>query len=239
MKTVARVMFVMTAFVAALPSANAYQPGPPVIRECPGCRKALIQATTMSGNTFGAKVWTDGRMLAPMLPDRPWLVKCPACRVLFWVDEARELGQREWGRQDTQWPDARAVESPEEADYLGYLSATNLTVEKTIYVRRRAWWAANDPAREKTRLQPAYTPAQETNMLALAELLDEQDPDQCIMKAEIFRELGRFDACIRILSRPFDGERYAQVAAFIKSLAERKSAELHEIKEDVKSEHEP
>jgi hypothetical protein len=41
------------------------------------------------------------------------------------------------------------------------------------------------------------------------------------LKAEIARELGEFDECLRLLSQDFD-ERYGYAVAFIKKLAEEK-----------------
>jgi hypothetical protein len=58
-------------------------PGPNVIRQCNHCQKPFTEPTLMSGNTFGATFWTDGKQEAPMLPDMPWLVKCPHLRRIF------------------------------------------------------------------------------------------------------------------------------------------------------------
>jgi hypothetical protein len=52
-------------------------------------------------------------------------------------------------------------------------------------------------------------------------MLDDTEPNQRILKAEIARELGEFDECLLLLSQPFD-ERYAHAVVFIKKLAEEK-----------------
>ena len=52
-------------------------------------------------------------------------------------------------------------------------------------------------------------------------MLDESEPNQRILKAEIARELGEFDECLRLLSHQFD-ERYEHAVGFIKKLAEEK-----------------
>jgi hypothetical protein len=41
------------------------------------------------------------------------------------------------------------------------------------------------------------------------------------LKAEIARELGNFDECLRLLSQDFD-ERYGHAVGFIKNLAQEK-----------------
>ena len=55
----------------------------------------------------------------------------------------------------------------------------------------------------------------------LSEMLDETEPNQRILKAEIARELGDFDKCLGLLSHPFD-EEYAHAVGLIKKLAEEK-----------------
>jgi hypothetical protein len=52
-------------------------------------------------------------------------------------------------------------------------------------------------------------------------MLDEKEPNQRILKAEIARELGNFDECLELLSHQFD-ERYGHAVGFIKKLAEEK-----------------
>ena len=52
-------------------------------------------------------------------------------------------------------------------------------------------------------------------------MLDESEPSQRILKAEIARELGKFDECLRLLSYQFD-KGYDRAVGFIKKLAEEK-----------------
>ena len=210
-------------------NAWAYKPGPDIIRECPKCKTHLEQHSTMSGNTIGARLWTDGKMVAPMLPDRPWLLKCPKCQSVFWIDDAKELGRQYPWDKDKKWPKAVEPVFPTEKDYLNVVQDDKLSDKKELYARRRAWWLANDTVRTNTDATITFSRAQADNLQKLAALLDEQDSDQRIMKAELFRELGQFDACIKLLSFPFKNERRAEVAAFIRQLAEQKVQAVREI----------
>lgn len=65
-------------------------PGETIYRACPACQQLLIECTLLSGNTIGAKFWTDGKMDAPMFPQIPALVRCAHCQSLLWLPEARE-----------------------------------------------------------------------------------------------------------------------------------------------------
>jgi len=220
-------------------TAWAFKPGPEIIRECPKCKVSLLQWTIGSGNTFGARFWTDGKMVAPMLPDRPSLVKCPKCGTLFWVNEAKELGrwylwQEPRDDKDKKWANIVEPSLPSEVDLLNMLSTDKLSKEKELYVRRSAWWIANDAVRMNENATVSFSPAQEENLLALANLLDEKDPNQRIMKAEILRELGKFEECVKLLEPSFDND-YHTVAVLIKELAEQKSRLVRETKKDKKS----
>ena len=215
-------------------AAWAHRSGPDIVRECPECGILLQQATMMSGNTAGARIWTDGKMDAPMLPDRPWLVKCPQCDTLFWIDEARKVGEQNRNLEDRSWPGAIDPDLPSEADFLNVLSDSGLSEDKELYLRRRAWWAANDLIRADesaidSLISIQLEPVRKANLEALANRLDENKPEERIIKAEIYRELKRFDKCITLLSEPFEDEYHAEFAAFIRELAEQKSWRVREI----------
>jgi hypothetical protein len=78
-----KLLFLVLFAMITVGPALGLIPGPDIVRECPKCRVPLLQHTISSGNTFGAQFWTDGLILAPMLPDQPWLVKCPNCGTLL------------------------------------------------------------------------------------------------------------------------------------------------------------
>jgi hypothetical protein len=203
-------------------------PGKTIIRACPGCGGQVLESTLASGNTLGARYWTDGKRDAPMLPEAPWLVRCPACAELFWVDEAEELGGIEpFEGPSEEWADARSAETPTAAEYLAFLERGGLTEDKEAYVRIRAWWLENDARREAAD-QPPISDAQRVNLEALAGMLEEDDPDQLVMKAETLRERGLFDKAAALLEAPLP-DPLAVPAGKIRSLCEARSADVAEI----------
>jgi hypothetical protein len=210
--TVAMIMFIGFVLCSA---AVAYYPVL-MVRECPHCKAHVVQEETVSGNTIGAKHFTDGRTYAPMLPDHPWLAKCPVCGGLFWIDEATVVGYGfEAAKGDKQ------VLAPPEKEIQVFLTGHALPKDKEIYLRMRAWWAANDVWRWLPNPKPAFSKEQVKNLRALSALLDESEPDQRILKAEIARELGCFGECLLFLSFQFD-RSYDHAVGFIKNLAEQK-----------------
>ena len=133
-------------------------PGSTIIRKCSVCAKHLAQHTIRSGNTFGARFWTDGKRDAPMLPDQPWLVKCPHCSTLLWIDEQKQVGEIDprdaRGDAADRFKDARPVSEPTLAEYTTCLSAGLRDKKKERYVRLRTWWAGNDVRRESGHSAP-------------------------------------------------------------------------------------
>ena len=59
-------------------------PGPDIYYKCPYCSNVLYHGGMISGNTFGAKFYSDGKMDAPMLPQFPRITKC-WCNNIVWL----------------------------------------------------------------------------------------------------------------------------------------------------------
>lgn len=125
-------------------------PGPNQIVACPSCGALAKYGTLASGNTFGARIWTDGRRHYPMLPRAPAVVKCSHCNIVHWLSEARKVGRVElWGKElqavPSAWRSAENVQEPDEFQYYEALRAgLARTREQERNLRIFAWWRAND-----------------------------------------------------------------------------------------------
>ena len=171
--------------------------GPNQIVACPHCGVQAFYRPLLSGNTFGAVTWTDGQQHAPMLKMPPHVVKCHACPACFWLAAATEVDAD--GHSST--PELR---EPTAAEYLAALAAGFAkTAEQERLVRILAWWRWNDHARdwpfvnENTPSPPATLVRQ--NLVRLADLLDEDNDNDRLMRAEVLRELGDFAAAKQAL----------------------------------------
>ncbi len=207
---------------------QAYIPGTSIIRKCPGCGRPIEQQTTLSGNTIGARYWSDGKREAPMLPDRPWLVKCPACSILFWIDEAEEWGEKSPYGEPSEWGDLSLPDVPSEQDYYSMLENPIDDRKKERYLRLKAWWAFNDRYRDSVDAEMQLTPEASDNMEHLHDILVEIDPSDRIMKAEIARQLGRFEECIKLLDSEFPDD-YMHAVSVIRNAAQNKETSTKEL----------
>jgi len=218
---------VITLALLLVAEASAFVPGPTVIRECPKCRVPIEQPTMASGNTFVARFWSDGKMVAPMLPDYPWLVKCPKCKHLFWIDEAKKLGdtRKGWKGQGKFKPDE--LKLPTVSDFYNIVSKVK-DKRKLRYIRNRLWHCANDPYRDKAPAgKISFSAPAKANMNALSRLLSEKNPEERLTKAEIAREFGQFDRCIKLLDTQFD-RQCRDMASAIRMLARERYAPVME-----------
>jgi hypothetical protein len=224
-------------------------PGLTLIKKCSKCQKLIEEETIMSGNTCGAVFWTDGEYYADMLPDEPKLVKCPFCKALVWLEELQEVGDKGVNRFESfipsQHPDialdiTRPYKMPNRNDYFRLLKMKIDSDEKETYLRLRAWRAGNDRRRRSEHgplkfrkkngkpLEPLSYP-EIKNMKELVCMLDGQNDEERLLKAELFRELGFFSHCLNCLAKPLD-EEYQASAECIKELAGKKDPWVREMK---------
>jgi len=217
-------------------------PGPDKIIECPNCKGFARVFTLVSGNTFGARRWTDGKMIAPMLPRPPAITKCRDCGHYFWLSDAKKVGELPslWGVEEKkkippEWRTAEHVRELSEAEYFEAIKkGAAEREEQELHLRIGAWWAGNDLLRyqgqsfvDKSRIV-ARSPEATMNLESLLELLNIGDSDQRLMKAEVLRELGRFEEAIRLLEFDFPSE-YGSVVVLIRNLAQKKDPIVREI----------
>ena len=200
--------------------------GPPLIKKCSSCSGLIQEKTLTSGNTFGAKYWTDGKREAPMLPDSLWLVKCPHCGALVWIDELKEVGTKNLFRPDQKYKLSKPYIAPGFKDYFDALKQSNLTDKKKRYLRIHAWWAGNDKRRNNSSNNIPMREVEKENLMELFKLLSVKD--SYIMKAEIQRELGEYDKAKEILSSSTNNQ--SKAATFIGDFVKQKNPYVLEIK---------
>lgn len=213
-------------------------PGPIEVVRCPLCGHLGQYHTINSGNTFGARYYTDGRRVAPMLLEAPAVLVCPECSGAFWLSQAEAVGTYDpYGSDaenvDPAWTAARPLAEPDEGTYFGWLDrllASSPDRERDLRVF--AWWRGNDRHRETQptdeRDPAAPVLAREANLRALLRLLTSGDAPDVLMQAEILRELGEFDQALGVLSAPLPDEFEVAVRR-IRSLSEARDRRLHEL----------
>jgi hypothetical protein len=199
------------------------------ILQCSSCAGHLSHSLLASGNTFGARYWTDGWRDAPMLPEQPSLVKCPHCSSMVWMSDLEEVAELDrFMESDPQFPDATDYINLLHADYLQFAAEnTDLSEDRQLYVRLHAWWRGND-ARRDSAVPAPLSEGERDNMVKLAALLTADDDQDRVMRAEIMRQLGEFAAAREILNREF-GEEMQRAIEIIGNLTEKQVSSVAEM----------
>jgi len=203
-------------------------PGPTIYLECNVCKNTIEIITISSGNAFFARYWTDDYSTTPKLPLEFSFKKCPHCRSLFWIDDLKELGVVDWlngdDEPDKAWGKSKSALNFDLTDY--FIALENnfpRTTEEIKDLRMNAWWLFNHRFRwpqtrnfffKKKPLEPLNILAFHNNLTSLQDLLNIDVQSERILIAEIYRELGRFEECERLLDFEFN-ESLLNVREFI------------------------
>ena len=179
----------------------------PAQLRCRRCNQHFSYLAVGSCNTIDAVFYTDGYVEGPMFVEDSAILTCPGCGQLQWHDEFEE-------EEGGEGPFVETTNGPVLLKLSGFPKLLKLAPwrnrEEEIYVRMRAWWAANKRFREKQSPRP-FSKAEQANLLALLEALDDAEPIDRICAAEILRELGRFEESAPVaMSRACGNARLAR-----------------------------
>lgn len=166
--------------------------------ECPFCCVSLNYPVVESQNTLGASFFSDGFAIGPGLPRISKLVQCPVCNEVFFYDatEARETASND---------NAMNAAEPAMDRMLELLNGTReLTHDQELYLRKEIWYfGTHHPVGNDEMLNnPEFKMLWVDNLDALEALLDENNPDEVLIKAEANRHLGRFTRCLELIENP-------------------------------------
>ena len=194
-------------------------PGPNYVYRCPNCGNIIQRGSLMSGNTGSEKVYSDGKRIAPMLPEFPNLTKCKKCETFLWLSKLKEIGTYNYDdNANVEWQNADIAEFLGVEDYFSALSkGVAENKGEALFIRHRIWWAYNDRIRNGEDLFKVETDELRwtENLKKLKAMLDPSDINHKIMIAEIHRNLGEFERCVNIIKSIDDEALFTLKDAFI------------------------
>lgn len=179
------------------------QPGPTNYYKCPNCDNIISRGSLRSGNTMASKLYSDGKMIAPMMTEFPEITSCSKCKTIFWIDKAELTGT-----SDPFILDREEFINSEEAGFLTiieYKEALAMGLYSDTgeekFLRIRAWWEFNDRVRKKEELfrnenEKAFW---NENVNRLLEILAGGGIDDIIRTAELNRNLGNYEKCMEVM----------------------------------------
>jgi len=134
-----------------------------------------------------------------MMPNFPRLTVCKNCDQFFWVKDAKEI-ETVTDRNDLRkkWRDLSFIEFP---TFYQYFKALKLIPDE-LFIRINIWRSFNDFFRDKKEDQITSEMKQMNteNLTALLKMLDDTDNNELMMKVEVTRNLGQFEASRELLN---------------------------------------
>ena len=200
-------------------------PGNPQILICPFCGTEKQIMSLISGNTFGAELWSDNKQIAPMLPEISYVQKCPHCGKYYIT-----------GRQEVKYAkDGFSFEKglltyPEMKEAFTQLSEEGYLNEKEeINVRMMLHHAYNDyyyrTEEKKVISEEDKTLFHENGLWLINNLITDS-----VMKAEFYREIGEIDTARSILdSITVEDEFLKRIVTAIKDRLEVNNCQVFKI----------
>ena len=223
-------------------------PGPNQIIECPACGKRQLRRTLRSGNTFGARYFSDGKRVADMLPDFPYFVKCPACDVFFKITAkliVGEISRHEIAenRDKIQFVRFLTVNEYRQAISVGLYNGN----EKDILPLRVSLWRLYNDCNDGERRSKTLSENRQSfdavktyeikenedyveNCREILSLMVEKTEDEdLLLRAELWRNLGEFEKCKSLLNDVKMPEKYERYISSIRAACDVESTLTVEI----------
>jgi hypothetical protein len=185
-------------------------PGPTLIKACPICGAKHSYFTILSGNTLTMELYSDGKIIYPMMPEHPPYYKCTSCKKYFETLDAVTVGEQKEpfnlaGSEENEiYPPFKELE-PDDYEWFIALNILEFFKDRelnntmnTLYLR-----SYNDRTRAG---KPLFNDEEdkekyESICRQLLEVRDESIEDNLLFKAELHRNLGEFDKSIEYIAR--------------------------------------
>jgi hypothetical protein len=169
-------------------------PGRNRVYGCPSCGQKVIVGSLGSGNNIGAILYSDGMQFAPMLPEYPRETKCKECGIIFEFNNRTLLKllacELSW---EPNCNDAIFLTVKD------YKEKIDLNQGDEKQNRLMMWHTANGTYGGHGI--STDTDLYIDNCKKLISLLkDSQDAYGKITLAELYRNIGNFESCVKIVS---------------------------------------
>lgn len=198
------------AFLACFAAASAYASpaigevqmnlGPARKAYCPHCHAVKLIATIASGNTIGARMWSDMKSEAPMMPRASYVQKCEACSKYFtlavWADYDAEPEYADDGSTGT-WGNLTFSEWAEAMDQFEATGEyTNEDEKASVYINflqtyNDEFFRGHEP-KEPTEADKVLFIKYVDKLLGIMPI-EEVGADASVMLLEFYREAGQWD----------------------------------------------
>jgi hypothetical protein len=190
-------------------------PAPSSYFSCPDCCAIHARSEIMSGNTFGATYFSDGKMEAPMYPERPFIIRCGQCALIFFLKPELNISK-------LPNPGSKIFRALK-LDQKGWLEAIDRKLynnnEEEFGLRIQLIWATHDLYRNKS--DESYELSNDMqyieNINRMLSLSKFETAEDLIFAAELNRFKGDFDQAKHLLKWLYDEHDITAIFPFVKA----------------------
>lgn len=202
-------------------------PGNPQILTCPYCGTEKEIMSLMSGNTFGAELWSDNKQIAPMRPEISLVQKCPHCGKYF-IRTRQETRYAQSGMSMDQGllTYAETKEAFDQISQEGFKSS-----DEEIRLRFMLHYAFNDFYYRSDEQREIDKDDWELFVQNGKWLIDNHIQNG-LVKAEFYRQIGDFDNALSLLDTVGDNLKQFEmdIAKMIREHIDNKSTAVFRIR---------
>jgi hypothetical protein len=175
---------------------------PPIVLECPSCGEKYLVSNESNILSEKATLFTDGFYFDEQIWRTPGIIGCVTCELGFFPHDGKIIATPDWDDYYLKWGNIKKAEPPSAgalALELRIRRNMNIWTEKVI--RKEFWYAANHTETGRALLlnNEKFKNVWINSLTRYEEILDLNNPDEIIIKAEINRNLGRFEICLSLL----------------------------------------
>ncbi len=193
---------------------------------CPFCGTKKDVMSLMSGNTFGARLWSDKKEWAPMCPEVSWVQKCPQCGKYYFPS------RQEYVRSDsTMSSDLGGLSLQEAKEALEQLTKDGFeSMKEEAMVRLLFFQTYNDKyLRYEDKSQEILSEDRALFVECGLWLVDHYAEDE-VLKAEFYREIGEMDKARSILeAAEMKDDFHKELAEKIKERIEKGESQVFQV----------
>ena len=201
------------------------------IVHCPSCKARQRQTSWDTYMSYGERYYTDGKKI-DAAPDYPYYIKCRECGIFFKTENCVTKGKEGFR---TNYGDPPKTEFLDVDGYRAAIAEGLFNAEQEgsevwkkdiLNLRLELWWKFNDRIRDTPEITELFENDDEEkayfdNCRELLRLSEEITGDKnYLRRAELWRNIGEFDKCRRMLSDIKDIENYAAYIGVITKMCE-------------------
>jgi hypothetical protein len=175
---------------------------PPIVLECPECGEKYLVSSETNQPSENRITFSDDFYIDEQIWRTPGIIGCVTCELGFLPQKGKIIASPDWDDFYQNWSQIKKAEPPTAgALTLELRTRRNMDIETEKLIRKEFWYAANhtEIGRALMANNEKFKKFWINSLVRYEELLDFNNPDEKIIKAEINRNLGRFNNCLSLL----------------------------------------